>query len=236
MKFLSIVVISILISALSVQADTVTVPNDAPAGSGRGFADFSGGISSRYQEVFSASQFQAAGGPISITQFAWREGRAGSSLDMIIPSPEISMSTTFKTPQTISVPLDGNIGPDSTVVFPTDSLHIVASVNANGPSPFDIKFPLKQPFSYDPSKGDLLIEFRMSSPAGGPSVAFGRLDDSAGTVNFAGYADQPPGGVGFFAPITQFTYQSIPEPTSLTLLTVSGVSVLLILTIKERIL
>ena len=119
--------------------------------------------SQRYQQVYAASEFGDAGGPIRITALAfrpdtnmWASAFAGS-----LPRVQINFSTTAVNPGKLSLFFAENVGPDETVVF-TGPLALSSSFTgpAEGPKDFDIRIPLTTPFLYDPKSGNLLMDVR----------------------------------------------------------------------------
>jgi uncharacterized protein (TIGR03437 family) len=96
-----------------------------------------------------------------------------------VSSFKITLSTTQVGPNTNngkslpSLTYANNIGPDATTVYngPLSG----SSAGCNGPAPcsFDIVVPFSTPFSYDPNKGRLLVDFLGSAPIVPPT---GSLD------------------------------------------------------------
>jgi hypothetical protein len=65
--------------------------------------------SQHYQQVFSASQFAAIGGPISITQILFRADSVfGAAFSSTLPSIRIDMSTTAQSPDGLLLSFAGN--------------------------------------------------------------------------------------------------------------------------------
>src|SRR5690349_7346259 len=89
---------SVLAFASVVEAEILTIPGDFSHGVGVGVPGPFPGTTARYQEVFSSSAFQQAGGPIYITDFSWRDLGGPTSGEKAIPSLTVEMSTTAKTP------------------------------------------------------------------------------------------------------------------------------------------
>src|SRR5215471_21744024 len=92
-------------------AQTAAEGNDANLGP---FFD----TSVRYQQVYSASQFGASG-PLTISQISFRPDGAVSSSSLIIffNSVQIDLSTTSRTPVTLSTTFASNVGADDATVF-----------------------------------------------------------------------------------------------------------------------
>jgi hypothetical protein len=122
----------------------------------------------RYQQVVDHAQFagMAAGGEY-ITQIAFRVHSPGIAFTANIGSLQINLSTTSKTPDTLSSTFAANVGTDDTVVFPAASVQFSTSVAGpvDGPQAFDLVITFTTPFHYDPSKGNLLVDIRNASGA-----------------------------------------------------------------------
>jgi len=112
----------------------------------------------RLQELISHHQFQSAPGPIWITAARFRP-------DLLVTGPweftfldfEMRLSTTHKTPATLSRTFAENVGSDETVVLSGDCT--VSTAGRDGPEDFDYVYQYERPFYYDPTKGDLLIDW-----------------------------------------------------------------------------
>lgn len=116
----------------------------------------------RLQEVYGSGMF--GGSPILVTSIAFRLDANQGPVSLNLPSITMSMSTTSKSPDGLSVSYADNVGPDSTVVY-SGSLSVSAS-GGGSPNPFDIVVDLANPFSYDPSSGNLLIDITNYSSTG----------------------------------------------------------------------
>ena len=121
--------------------------------------------SQRYQQVFAASEFAVLSGPQLITQISFRpDAEFGGAFSSTIPDIQINLSTTSAQPDSLSMILANNIGPDDTMVFSGSlSLSSADSGPLGGPKDFDIVIALQTPFLYDPSVGDLLLDVRAFS-------------------------------------------------------------------------
>jgi len=103
-------------------------------------------------------------------------------------------------------------------------LHIIASFPRNEPSPFSITFSFDTPFKYDPSKGNLLVEIHVvNGGVGGiPNLDWSSPDGREGV---ALAQEGSVFGPSLYAPVTQFSYQLIPEPSSFWLFAAGGAAV-----------
>ena len=114
----------------------------------------------REQTVYRASEFP--GYPIIISDLRWRpDSSVGGSVTTTISNLQVSLSTTTNGPDLLSLIFAQNFGPDNTVVF-SGVMTVTSSFTtlANGTKAFDIDLPLQTPFLFDPSKGNLLIDWR----------------------------------------------------------------------------
>src|SRR6185436_18859456 len=123
-------------------------------------------VRNRDQTVYSSSHFPAS--PIWIESLAFRpnvfDGTPGHAFTTSVSNLQINMSTTTKVPDGLSSVFSNNIGTDETVVFSGPiTLSSEFSGPAGGPKDFDIIIPLQQPFLYDPSAGNLLVDIRVFS-------------------------------------------------------------------------
>ncbi len=172
----------------------------------------------RYQQVYSASQFS---GPLTISAIAFRR-------DIATPGPfttsfssvSIGLSTTSAAPDALSTTFLSNRGLDFTVVR-SGALTLSSASSGGSPAPFDISIPLQTFFSYNPSQGNLLLEWQNF---GGESFVF-FLDATAvnGDAVSRSFAFDPNAVTGFhrrmdtIGLVTQF----VPEPSTALLLAAS---------------
>jgi plastocyanin len=174
-------IISLCAFISQAQTNTAVVPSvneqlDGAATDGGG----SGTLSSagRFQVVYSASQFPV--GVLTIHELRMRPSAVwGNAFTSTIPNLQINLSTTAAQADQLSSTFAQNVGTNDTIVFHgsiTVSSRFVGP--GGGPKEFDIIFPLTTPFTYDPSKGNLLLDIRNPS---GSTAAFvdagGRQDD-----------------------------------------------------------
>ena len=133
----------------------------------------------RYQQVYSASEFGSTD-PLTISQIAFRPDGAvtTSALTVFFTSVQIDLSTTSRTPTTLSTTFADNVGPDNATVF-NSFVFVNAPVTgpAGGPKDFTITIPIT-PFVYDPSAGDLLMDVRAATSSGGIED---NLDEQSGS-------------------------------------------------------
>ena len=179
------------------------------------------GDSQRYQQVYEASDFASAGGPISITQIAFRpDGFLGRAFSVTLTDIQINLSTITFGADGLSLVFANNLGLDDTIVFARGPLTLSSNFTGpvGGPMDFDVIITLTTPFLYDPAAGNLLMDVRNFGSgtttvldqefADGDSI--GRVHtniDSPGLVNSPTAANRDTGGL-----VTQFTHSPVPEP------------------------
>jgi uncharacterized protein (TIGR03437 family) len=186
--------------------DTLVVPN-AQANT-PGNAPVKLGVKGqRIQEIVGSGQFTA---PIVITGIHVRSAVGTGPASFNNPSFKITLSTTQAFPNTNnghalpSLTYATNVGPDATTVYNTALSGSSPGCSGPAPCPFDIAVPFSTPFSYDPNKGRLLVDFVTSAASGTPTgsldgvqfpdttsstvvVVGGDPTQAAGTLNLAGF-------------------------------------------------
>lgn len=219
---------------------TVVAPNANAAVEGGGNNSFPFNVgsfvtSSRYQQVYLASQFGTL--PLTgafITQITFRpDADTGAAFSSTLPSVQLNLSTTGTSPSTLSATFASNVGANDQVVFGPAPLSLSSSFTGpvGGPKSFDIVINLTTPFFYNPSLGNLLLDVRVFNYGGMTTTPF---DFDA--ANVIGNASTVQSGVGsptadFVTTsgglVTQFTFAAVPEPSSLALLALAGLFVCL---------
>jgi DNA-binding beta-propeller fold protein YncE len=111
----------------------------------------------RYQQVFDSSEFS---GPIWISEIRFRRdvGSAvpfSSSFSNVV----IELSTTSAGPDALSTTFATNQGSDLTTVH-SGALTLSSASSGGSPAPFDVSLVLTTAFLYDPSQGNLLLDWR----------------------------------------------------------------------------
>ena len=213
MKKLALLLLCFTLLAIPAVADVIVgIPPDP--GSGNCFP-FGCSYNAEYQQVYVSSDFS---GPITITNLEFFNTQFNNfATSTPTGTFTISLSTTQAGLNTMSPDFAANIGPDNTQVFSGsifqswafgDTLHII----------------LDHPFTYDPSKGNLLMDVMGTNVnASGGSIFFdvnstqgdfSRVYCPSGIFCTVGVADTP--GYGL---VTGFsTGTATPEPASLLLL------------------
>lgn len=167
------------------------------------------GVLTEYQEIYAASQFSS---PISITEISFFNTQMSPGT-VTSATYSFSLSTSPEAVGGLSSTLSNNIGPDVTPFF---------SGVLSGTIPGNIlTITGSSSFSYDPGKGNLLLDIAISDQAiEGPSVSLDVSDDTVGTTERAFTLDSVSSAYGPGL-ITEFTYTSesgAPEPGTLLLL------------------
>jgi hypothetical protein len=118
----------------------------------------------RYQQVYDASAFSAVppGGSF-LTRIFIRSDCSGN-WGPLVTNVQVSLSTTTCRPDELSADFAENIGPDETIV--ARLMNYIAPGNEsfpNCPTPgAPREIPLDLPFWYDPARGNLLLDVRVS--------------------------------------------------------------------------
>lgn len=211
------------------EAVSIVVPNSLQSVEGNSsqpqpLALVGSGGSLRYQQVFAASEFASFGGPVSISQIAFRadQSQGASSFGATISNFQINFSTTSISPDGLSSTFASNVGLNDTIVY-SGALSLSGSTFGEPvPRSFNTVISLQTPFLYDASVGNLLLDMRNLSGSGlywlfdaentvgdsisrvMSSVVVGPLP-STGTPNTQGL-------------VTQFTATAVPVPEPGTLL------------------
>jgi hypothetical protein len=219
-------------------ADTVVAPGDLATTEGdiNNIFPFDIGDlninSARYQQVYDANIFSSlpAGG-VKITGISFRvDGGTGSSFFSILPNIQVDLSTTSAGENTLSSTFANNVGANDTVVYARGALTLSGTA-AGFPSPFNVTINFSQPFVYDPANGNLLLDVR--NYAGGITTLFDATDSFGDGIARAyayvgsGASSPTAYAVDTYGLVTEFIYQAVPEPSTLALTGLSGLSLLL---------
>jgi hypothetical protein len=225
----AIVALAILATMAEVARAGIVVPNsletvEGNTNNGLPFSIGTFGLTSqRYQQVYAASEFP---GPLLITAILFRpDAFFGDPFTSTLPSIQINLSTTSADPDALSTTFADNVGLDDTIVFGIGPLTLSSSDTGpiGGPKDFDITIFLTTAFSYDPSRGNLLLDVR--NFAGGTTTPFDAHDASGDPLSrvltVSGGVSSPTAdfveGAGL---VTMFSTQpvAVPEPATLFLM------------------
>ena len=207
-----------------------TLPGDAQTPSP--FNRFGSG-GSRNQVEYPAADFAALVGPQSITDVKFRPlpGSSGSIFSagtFSISNVLITLSTTAKTESgvnALSATYADNVGADVKTVYSGPLTLTTSFTDAPGglTKVFDFDVPLQSAFTYNPSAGNLLLDVTIPTGASvtGSGLGPAGFDDAndlrdglASVVNL-NTSSSATGTLSTDAPIAQFTYTAVPEPTTL---------------------
>jgi len=168
-------------------------------------------------QVYSAADFGLPPGASGlVTSVAFRlDGASGQSFSGFWPGATIFLSTTTRTPDSLSTAFVDNVGPDSVLAF-SGSFVMRATNTSLFPRSFEVQVPFATPFWYDPAKGNLSMYF---ATLGGPANLVFDAQDSLG--DGVGRVFGPNGAVsgtvdslGF---VTRFGMAVVPEPSMISL-------------------
>jgi hypothetical protein len=154
---------------LAVPAAQATTVGNAPIVLGAGAV--------RVQEVIGSGQFTV---PITIIGLRIRAAPGIGPVSSASSSFKLTLSTTQAFPNTAnghslpSTTYANNVGPDATLVYNGPGTFSSPGCTAPGPCPFDVVIPFTTPFSYDPAKGRLLIDY--TTAASLPGTVKGSVD------------------------------------------------------------
>ena len=146
---------------------SLVVPSNLAATEGSGnnsfpFNLFPVAVSSmRFQQVYSAAQFGTH--RLLITELRFRpDADQGESFFSFIDDIQIRLSTTSAAVDGLSAMFVANVGSDSTIVYPRRNLTLSSNFTGPvlGPKTFDVGMVLNNPFVYEPTNGNLLLDVR----------------------------------------------------------------------------
>jgi hypothetical protein len=191
----------------------------------------SAGPSIHYQQIYAAEAFA---GPISINHVRFfREFTADSGSDNVLGGHyTLSLSTTPKSIDSLSFPLNDNVGPDSTLFFSG----VLGDPIITGH--FDI---FGAAFEYDPSVGNLLLDVVVTDQ---PNVPNGSGNGYLDATEFAPWHMRRIALIGpnifgvndTLSLVTAFNPESasVPEPSAAVFL-ISGVCLFVALPMAGRV-
>jgi len=138
--------------------------------------------SHRAQQIYSASQFGTVTGTFLVTELRFRPDHFhGYPFTAVVSNLQINLSTSSRTPESMSRTFAENVGLDDTVVFQGElELRSGFVGPAGGPKDFDIFVPLTRGFLYNPAAGDLLVEIRNFSGSGASPLSGQALSGDGG--------------------------------------------------------
>ena len=228
-----------ILLAITAQAQDVIVPGNFATTEGDSNNGYPFNLSlfsltsQRYQQVYNSSLFSSlpAGG-VEITGMAFRVDEGGSSFSSTLPDVQIDLSTTATSASTLSSTFASNVGANDTVVVGAGPLALSGTAGGAGtpPNPFDVIINFSTPFIYNPSSGNLLLD--VHNFGGGGTTQFDATDAGVGLARAftepSGVSSPTADGViDSSGLITEFIYQPVPEPGTLALAGLGGLTMLL---------
>ena len=226
---LALLVIS---SVMRANAAVIVVPPDYNSGgepiSGP-FSQFSTPpniTSMRYQEVYASDQFSGinhGGGFITGVGYAIIGG-GGLQPGGVIPRLQIDLSTTSKGPDGLSIVFAENVGADNRIVVGPKPVYIAQNTPGD-PTGFGVFIQFDTPFFYNPAQGNLLMDVRNIEAPGvaesaGSFAGVNKPGDSISSVAARNVVAMS-GSTVTSGLTTAFVVEPIPEPSTITLLTLA---------------
>jgi len=182
--------------------------------------------------VIDSSQFSSLSGPTQISEIDMRPNCDADSCSFpgipfgptTIHGLQIALAVTANAPGDVSIDHTfADYLTNAVTVFSGDATISSSDTGpATGPKTFDITFPFSTPFTYNPSAGNLVVQFAVDGGDGIPSFVDG-LQDGTGTLGrlFADNFNDTTGLGDSFNPVLQFTtgqaVTTVPEPATLFL-------------------
>ncbi len=175
------------------------------------------------QALFASNQFPGA---MDITGASFRADPGTGPVDWTFSSTSIYLSTSPNSPSSMSTTFANNIGPDNTLVF-TGTNVTLSDAGCSGPGvcPFDLGINFTTPFFYNPANGSLLEELVGTGFTGSgatDAVSFSGPGGGLARVTATGSTTATTGTLAYGNSITGFTFTSVPEPTSWTMMAVGA--------------
>lgn len=210
-----------LLAVCSVEAETLVVPSGLEDVEGDGyFAEGSIAVPGvRFQEVLSASEFALMeSSPATIVQMAFRPDESVvEPRTSVWHTFELRLSTTDYEPGTLSPWLDDNLGDDTTIVYSGNlTMSTQGTGSSGGPCSFDYVIEFDEPFVYDPSAGNLLVDWRAWSVEGEPMIDAEYYDDGQAYILTAEHLAGPY-ATGQIDAGAVMEFVIVPEPSTAVL-------------------
>lgn len=212
---------SIAAAAVTTEALDYVVPTNGATGYGNATTvnPCLSTASRRYQQVYAASEFQAAQSPQAIRGIRFRIATATGTFYLSGSYMEVRLSTTTRSPDGLSTTFADNVGADETLVYAGTNFQFVGSSSLGR---FSISTLFQQPFHYDHALGNLLVEIRMpgSYSFSGYSLDATNATGDAVSRLYANATNALTGAADSAGAITQFVFQDtvltnlVPEITS----------------------
>ena len=181
----------------------------------------------RYQQVYGASDFGTVcnqvscsphNSPLLITAISFGGTTNSAAITAFLPKLQIDFSTTQKAPDSLSPVFSDNVGANNKVVY-SGSWSVASGT-----------LQLQQPFLYDPSMGNLLMDVRNFQTTVPNSMGIMRLaavNTLGDTTSFVAQNDvnATSGITETLGLWTRFTVTPVPEPNAAWLLLIGIIPV-----------
>ena len=168
--------------------------------------------SMRYQQIYAASQFPNGG---VIDELRFRRAFFGEEFENLQLDVEIRVSYAARSTTNASYVFADNVGSGVTTVY--DGMLTLSSTATTVPLPFDVVIDVADTFVYDPSLGDLLVDFFVRDS----NYSFETYleatpypaSESATTRIFNYSVDEPSGYTDLqYGLVTQIAFDTPPDP------------------------
>jgi hypothetical protein len=217
---------------LPVHASLLVLPNAETSALGN---DSSGSLalsftSGEFQDIWDSGQFSSVPGDLLITSLAFRLKPGTGSINATVTSFDIHLSTTTRTTSNMSTTFATNRGADYTDVLSGGVGTVWSSPGCSAAlttCPFDVVYTLTTPFFYDPTKGDLLLDFALVGYSGTGTGQFdveNFLTPGHAVSELTAIPAAATGSLEYSDNITQLGFTAVPEPASYGLI-LSGLGV-----------
>jgi hypothetical protein len=195
-----------------VHATTIVAPAGFLNTEGNTFGGAPTGVT-RVQYLYPASHFSSLS-QHRLVGIAWRPDESTGAVTTSAGNFALRLSTTQVTE--LSTTFTANIGPDERLVF--DGPLTISTPASTTPRGFDFALKFETPFDYDPTQGNLLVEFITS----GFDVGGWRVDNEnelSGPITLVQGAPFTSVAAGAFRTLAVMQFTFVPEPsTSLLIL------------------
>jgi len=173
-------------------------------------------IIARYQQVWDGSLFGNETIRISAISFRIDEDSFVSSFGPTQTGQIISLSTTTRAVDNLSITPNLNVGVDSTIVASNPTLSGTAVPNQV--NPFNVTIAFNQLFTFDPTAGNLLLDVVGSALTASIDAV---IDENDGTSRFLEMTngDRSTNTLGLVAKFDFEPVSTVPVPAALPLLT-----------------
>jgi len=201
--------------------NTVTLPQGAETTPGNGSSMYPLAEAGSTHQLYFGTVFGTAE-VLKVTELRFRLEEGSLSLDAVVPRITFTMSTYVRSLNEFTAftrDRHGIHGPDARVVYDGTNVRLTATSGSGGlASPFDLVFPLSEPFYFDPKAGHLLIHW--NAPSGGlPN----RDLDTQSPLTWLGGAGLilTPNATSAGGLVAQLRYEVVPEPSVTALASVA---------------